>query len=191
MERIEEVLNEMGINYDYHKDENSDNYYGIVEFWTDTAGQDIPTEFDFDGTAEDFVKEFTESVENYDVNEEMKVYLPMLGKNGCPDSSKTLLEDIKEAKHTLMEIASKLNAAIGNSYIDPWVIKREKILKHVKEDGPFKFNDEDGFDEAISTMIGNIIDYAIDKPVDEIADFLESIIPWTDADELEEILNEE
>lgn len=191
MERIEKVLNEMGINYDYHKDENSDNYYGIVEFWTDTAGQDIPTEFDFDGTAEDFVKEFTESIENYDVDEEMKVYLPMLGKNGCPDSSETLLEDIKEAKHTLMEIASKLNAAIGNSYIDPWVIKREKILKHVKEDGPFKFNHEDGFDEAISTMIGNIIDYAIDKPVDEIADFLESIIPWTDADELEEILNEE
>ena len=189
MKRVEEVLEEMGIKYEYHK-VDGDNYYGLVEFWTDTAGQDIPTEFDFDGTAEDFIKEFTESAENYDIDEEMRVYIPMLGANGCPDSSETLLEDIKEAKRTLMEIASRLNAAIGNRYTDPWVVKREKILKYVKENGPFKFDDEDGFDEAISTMIGNIIDHAIDRPVDEIADFLENIIPWINAEELEEIINE-
>ena len=53
MKRIEKALDEMGIKYDYHKEENNEEWYGLVEFWTDTAGQDIPTEFNFDGTAED------------------------------------------------------------------------------------------------------------------------------------------
>jgi hypothetical protein len=183
MERIKNVLDEMYINYDIH------DTSALIEFWTDTAGQDIPTEFDFDGTAEDFVKQFTESAENYDVDEEMKIYIPMLGKNGCPDTTEELLADMKEAKNTLMEIACKLNKAIDNNYVDPYVLKREKILKYVKEDGPFIFNEEDGFDAAVSTMIGNVIDYAMSKTTDDIADCLENIIPWVNSKDLEEILN--
>ena len=58
MERVEEVLERLGIKYDYHKNDDG-TWYGLVEFWTDTAGQDIPTEFEFDGTAESFVEEFS------------------------------------------------------------------------------------------------------------------------------------
>lgn len=112
MKRVEKVLDKMGISYSYHKVEDSDNWYGLVEFWTDTAGQDIPTEFDFDGTAEDFVKEFTERAENYDVDEEVEVYVNMRGQNGVPNTIRELLDDCQEAKNTLLEIAVKLNAAI-------------------------------------------------------------------------------
>ena len=114
MERIKEVLDEFGVQYDWHKNDSfpGKEYYAIIEFWTDTAGQDIPTEFGFDGTAEDFVKEFTEAAERYDVDEEVKLYIEMLGKNGVPDSVRVLLEDIEEAKETLMKIAEKLKEVV-------------------------------------------------------------------------------
>lgn len=109
-EEIYDVLDNMNIKY-------STNYCGsgteaLIEFWTDTAGQDIPTEFDYDGTPEDFVKQFTESAENYDVDEEVELYINMRGKNGVPDTVRELLDDCQEAKDTLMEIARKLQEAI-------------------------------------------------------------------------------
>jgi len=109
-EEIYNVLDNMNIKYDT-------NYCGseteaLIEFWTDTAGQDIPTEFDYDGTPEDFVKQFTEKAENYDVDEEVELFVNMRGKGGVPNTVKELLDDCQEAKDTLMEIAEKLQKAI-------------------------------------------------------------------------------
>ena len=70
MKRIENVLDKLGYSYDF-KEENKGKWYGFIEFWTDTAGQDIPTEIYFDGTAEDFVAQFREAADNYDVDEEV------------------------------------------------------------------------------------------------------------------------
>ena len=114
MERIEKVLDMLNIStYDWHKWGSSDDWYGIVEFWTDTAGQDIPVEIDFDGTAEDFVKKYVEYAENYDVSEEVELYVESRGKNGVPSTVRELLDDCQEAKDTLMEIADRFQVAIG------------------------------------------------------------------------------
>ena len=109
-EKIYDVLDKLSVRYDI-------NYCGseteaMIEFWTDTVGQDIPTEFDYDGTPEDFVKQFTERAENYDVDEEVELYVNMRGKNGVPDTVRELLDDCQEAKDTLMEIAEKLQEVI-------------------------------------------------------------------------------
>lgn len=112
MKRIEKALDEMGIKYDYYMDQNSEEWYGLVEFWTDCSGQDIPTEFNFDGTAEDFVKKFTEGAENYDVDDQVEIFVPMRGKQGVPNTVREILDDCQEAKDTLMEIAEKLKEAI-------------------------------------------------------------------------------
>ena len=112
MKQIKEVLDSLGyVRYKWYKEEN-EIWYGIVEFWTDTAGQDIPTEIDFDGTAEDFVKQFTKCAEAYDVDEEVEIFVDMRGKNGVPESVREILEDCEEAKDTLMKIAEKLQEAI-------------------------------------------------------------------------------
>jgi len=105
-EQIESVLDDLGVGYEIEGD------YGLVEFWTDTAGQDIPTEFDFDGTPEGFIREFIRSAEAYDVDEEFELYASMLGENGIPSSARTLLEDLEEAKGTLMEIANALESLL-------------------------------------------------------------------------------
>lgn len=109
-EEIYDVLDNMSIRYDTNYCDSETE--ALIEFWTDTAGQDIPTEFDYDGTPEDFVKQFTERAENYDVDEEVELYANMRGKNGVPDTVRELLDDCQEVKDTLMEIAEKLQEAI-------------------------------------------------------------------------------
>lgn len=113
MERIEKVFDELGYGiYKWYKNENG-TWYGLFEFWTDTADQDVPTEIEFDGTAEDFVNKFVEVAENYDVDEEVELYIGMRGKNGVPNSVRTLLDNCQEAKDTLMKIAKKLKEAVA------------------------------------------------------------------------------
>ena len=67
---IEEILDEQGVQHIIRPKDK----YGLVEFWTNTAGQDIPTEFDFDGTPEDFIRSFVERAENYDVDDEVELF---------------------------------------------------------------------------------------------------------------------
>jgi uncharacterized protein YwqG len=109
-EEIYDVLDNMNVKYDtnYCGSETE----GLIEFWTNTADQDIPTEFDYDGTPEDFVKQFIERAENYDIDEEVEVYVNMRGKNGIPNTVRELINDCQEAKDTLMEIAKKLQKTI-------------------------------------------------------------------------------
>lgn len=113
MKRIEKVLEDLDISYKYYKNKDREGWYGLVEFWTDTSGHDIPIEFDFNGTAKDFVKEFCEAAENYDVDEEIEVFIGMRGKNGVPNTVRELLDDCQEAKDTLMKIAEKLKEVIN------------------------------------------------------------------------------
>ena len=89
--------------------------YVLIEFWTDMAGRDISYEYDkLDGTADDLVKDFVRHAENYDVDEEVELYVNTRGQNGVPNTIRELLNDWQEAKDTLMEIAEKLQAAIKN-----------------------------------------------------------------------------
>lgn len=130
MERIERVLDKLTevAQYDWHKNEDG-TWYGLVEFWTNTAGQDIPTEFKFDGTAEDFVKQFCEAAENYDVDEEVELFVDMRGKNGVPNTVRELLDDCQEAKDTLMKVAKALKNA--KPYIKPTKEERREWKQYL------------------------------------------------------------
>lgn len=113
MERIKKVLDELNVKYEINEETDDCTASALVEFWTDTAGQDIPVEFDFDGTPEDFVKQFTKRAENYDVDEEVEIYVDMRGKNGVPNTVRELLDDCQEAKDTLMDISRRLNDSLN------------------------------------------------------------------------------
>ena len=89
--------------------------FAFFEFWTDTAGQDVAVEFDYDGTPEDFIDKFVEWAEGYDVDDEVQTLVPMLGQRGVPSSVRTLLDDCQEAKDTLMEIAECLSRFLGRT----------------------------------------------------------------------------
>ena len=106
-ERIEAVLDDSEVRYEI--EETS----GYVEFWTDTAGQDIRVDIEYDGTPEDFVSRFAEYAENYNVDDEVELYVDMRGKSGIPDTIRELINDCEEAKNTLMSIAEKLEDALS------------------------------------------------------------------------------
>lgn len=119
MKRIIDVLDEMGISYEIR------DYDALIEFWTDTFGQDIPVEIDYDGTVEDLVEKFAKYADDYDVDEQVELFVGMRGKNGVPTTVRELVDDCQEAKDTLMEIAEKMNEAIN----------KEKTETKVPEDG--------------------------------------------------------
>ena len=117
VERIYKTLSNLDVKCTvrYHAENETKvkNVYALVEFWTDTAGQDIPTEFEYDGTPEDFVAKFTEAAESYDVDEEVRIYSESLGKRGVPSTMTELFADCQEAKNTLMQIEKALKRAIN------------------------------------------------------------------------------
>lgn len=134
MERIYNVFDEMGVRID-------DNEDGVtVEFWTDTAGQDVAIQFDYDGTPEDFVIQFNDKAEAYDVDEEVALYINSLGKRGIPSTARELVEGCEEAKKTLMEIADKLNkvyklnrvAKVADNFIS-WLVDNDHFDKNYIE----------------------------------------------------------
>ena len=55
-----------------------------------------------------FIKQFNEYAENFDIDDHAEMYIPMRGQNGVPDSISDLVEDAKWIKNTLMEVGSKL-----------------------------------------------------------------------------------
>lgn len=94
-----------------------------IEFWTDTAGQDIYQSIEYDGTLKDFLDKFIDCFEGYDVDEEVELYVNMRGQNGVPDSVRKLMDDCQEAKDTLMEMAEtfkKFKSNVDKDYTDTY-----------------------------------------------------------------------
>ena len=114
MKQVKSVFESLDISFHYKKQDEGE-YYSLAEFWTDTAGQDIPIEIDFNGTAEDYVKIFVEYANNYSVDEEVQVYIGSLGKKGVPSTAKELLADCEEAKVTLMKAAKMLQKEMNTT----------------------------------------------------------------------------
>lgn len=142
MERIYNVFDEMDVRI-------NDMNGVTVEFWTDTAGQDIVVEFDYDGTPEDFIREFNDKADAYDVDEEVALYINSLGKRGVPSTARELVKDCEEAKETLMEIADRLNkvynlnrvAKVADNFIS-WLIYNDHFDKdYIKNDREDIIND--------------------------------------------------
>ena len=62
----------------------------------------------FDGTNNGFIQEFYNRAYNFDIDEEVEVYVENRGKNGIPNSIIDLVEDAKWKQKILEETADKL-----------------------------------------------------------------------------------
>ena len=178
MKRITDCLDKLGISYKIGDRE------ALIEFWTDTAGQDIPTEFVYDGTPEDFVSEFKLAAENYDVDEEVEIFAQSRGKNGIPSSIKILLEDMQEAKDTLMDLAVKLEGALRGKDIDECITSRQ-----MNKNEFMQYIDENySCGGGAKRLIKNILDYVDENIIGEdeqyiaLCELLDGTIGLTDAE---------
>lgn len=99
MEKIEDALDKAGVKYDI------DAYYACVEFWAGNNGAlNIHVELEYDNTPEDLVVQFAAYAQNFDAEEEASLYA---------EDDEISPDDCREAKTALMDLAVRLEEALG------------------------------------------------------------------------------
>ena len=72
-------------------------------------GENVIVSLTYDGTEEDFIRQFESYAERFDAEEHATMWIEQRGKNGVPDSIKNLLEDAEWQKEMLLEVAKELS----------------------------------------------------------------------------------
>lgn len=128
--RIEELLEKHDFSVCGEITERTYNNDGCdVELETySPEGEDVIISLIYDGTEEDFIRQFRSYAEGFDAEEHAEMWIESRGKNGVPDSIKDLLEDAEWIKSTLEEVADDLEN-IDNQEEDTEEINREELAE--------------------------------------------------------------
>lgn len=82
-----------------------------IEFYTDTAGQDVFIELSDVSDLNDFYDKLLEYIDNWDIDEELKIWTEMVGKQGVPDI-RTLVEDHEEIERKFDNLQCELRTNV-------------------------------------------------------------------------------
>lgn len=91
-------------------------------------GEDVIVSLIYDGTEEDFIRQFRSYANDFDADEHAEMWVNSRGENGVPNSIRDLLDDAEWIKNTLIEIAEELNN-IDNEEEDTEEINREELAE--------------------------------------------------------------
>ena len=132
-ERIIEVLEAHDISVCREITErtyNNDGYDVELETYS-PEGEDVIISLIYDGTEEDFIKQFESYAEDFDAEEHAETYINMRGKNGVPESIKNLLEDAEWQKEMLLEVAKDLNGLDDEETETNGYMNREQFYQYI------------------------------------------------------------
>lgn len=94
--------------FHYNEPSKQDNEY-YVEFGMSTPeGEDWYETLWFDGSYGGFVESLQNRINNFDIDEEVEIWIPIRGKNGVPNSITDLIEDAKWKKIQLEHLLEKM-----------------------------------------------------------------------------------
>ena len=130
LKRIEELLEKHDFSVCGEITErtyNNDGYDVELETYS-PEGEDVIISLIYDGTEEDFIRQFRSYAEGFDAEEHAEMWIESRGKNGVPDSIKDLLEDAEWIKSTLEEVTNDLEN-IDNEEEDTEGINREELAE--------------------------------------------------------------
>ncbi len=135
--RIEELLekHDFSVCGEITERYNDKGNYDVELETYSQEGEDVIVSFIYDGTEEDFIKQFKSYAEEFDAEEHAEMWIESRGKNGVPNSIKDLLEDAEWIKSTLEKVADDLEN-IGNDEEDIEETKEklaEKFINAIKE----------------------------------------------------------
>lgn len=82
-----------------------------IEFYTDTAGQDVFIELSDVSDLNDFYDKLLTYIDNWDIDEELKIWTEMVGKQGVPDI-RTLVEDHEEIERKFDDLQCELRTNV-------------------------------------------------------------------------------
>ncbi len=84
-----------------------DQYYMEISQYT-PEGEDWNECIWFDGTDKGFIDSLEERIDNFDVDEEVEIWIDNRGRNGVPSSIKALIEDAEWKLETLKKAITGL-----------------------------------------------------------------------------------
>lgn len=111
---------------------NNDGYDVELETYS-PEGEDVIIPLIYDGTEEDFIRQFRSYAEGFDAEEHAEMWIESRGKNGVPDSIKDLLEDAEWIKSTLEEVADDLENIDNQNTEEKETLSVEEKLGRIKE----------------------------------------------------------
>ena len=158
---------------------NNDGYDVELETYS-PEGEDIIISLIYDGTEEDFIKQFESYAEDFDAEEHAETYINMRGKNGVPESIKNLLEDAEWQKEMLLEVAKDLNGLDDEETETNGYMNREQFYQYILDN--FSISGEAG------RLINNILHFVEENYTDEneqykaLCDLLDGTIGLSDAE---------
>ena len=157
---------------------NNDGYDVELETYS-PEGEDVIIPLIYDGTEEDFIRQFERYAEGFDAEEHAEMWIEGRGKNGVPDSIKDLLEDAEWIKGTLMEIADELNN-LDEKLEESSCMNREQFYEYILENF--------SIDGATGRLINNILHFVEENYTEEneqyraLCDLLDGTIGLSDAE---------
>ena len=158
---------------------NNDGYDVELETYS-PEGEDVIISLIYDGTEEDFIKQFESYAEDFDAEEHAETYINMRGKNGVPESIKNLLEDAEWQKEMLLEVAKDLNGLDDEETETNGYMNREQFYQYILDN--FSISGETG------RLINNILHFVEENYTDEneqykaLCDLLDGTIGLSDAE---------
>ena len=158
---------------------NNDGYDVELETYS-PEGEDVIISLIYDGTEEDFIKQFESYAEDFDAEEHAETYINMRGKNGVPKSIKDLLEDAEWQKEMLLEVAKDLNGLDDEETETNGYMNREQFYQYILDN--FSISGEAG------RLINNILHFVEENYTEEneqymaLCDLLDGAIGLSDAE---------
>lgn len=180
--RIIEVLEAHDINLCGEIPErtyNNDGYDVELETYS-PEGEDVIIPLIYDGTEEDFIRQFENYAEDFDAEEHAEMWIEGRGKNGVPDSIKDLLEDAEWQKEMLLEVAKNLNSLDDEESETDGYMNREQFYQYILDN--FSISGEAG------RLINNILHFVEENYTEEneqyrvLCDLLDGTIGLSDAE---------
>lgn len=105
--KIQDILEKNEFNFDEEiSEQDNRKYIGINQ--STPEGEDWWETIWFDGTYEGFVNAIEERVLNFDIDDEVEVWIPSIGKGGCPNSIMDLVHDAEWKQKTLENLLDDL-----------------------------------------------------------------------------------
>lgn len=120
--KIQDILEKNEFNFDEEISEQDNERYIEINQST-PEGEDWWETIWFDGTYEGFTNAVEKRVLNFDIDEEVEIWIPNRGEGGCPDSIIDLVHDAEWKQDTLKKLLDDLQ---GNNK-EPKEITKESV----------------------------------------------------------------
>ena len=105
-DEIIRILEEHDFSYSEVNKQGDECYIDLSQYTP--AGEDWYVCVLFDGTTKSLIESIEKIVDNFDVDEEVEIFIDNRGKNGIPSSVRTLIEDAEWKLETLQSLADAL-----------------------------------------------------------------------------------